>query len=147
MLSVLIVEDDLSIADLLQDALQAGGYRVSAIVRSVEEAIASAQEDQPNFAVIDVHLADRGFGTDVGARLRETTTAGNLYSTGDDDHKALTGMGDAVIIKPYRMSEVAHCLEIIGDLAYSGRAQVTFPRKFRLLNSNDAKSRNCSPWG
>jgi DNA-binding response OmpR family regulator len=38
MSDVLVVEDDLVIADLLQDALEAEGHRVSGVARTVAEA-------------------------------------------------------------------------------------------------------------
>lgn len=130
---VLIVEDDLSIADLLQQALEANGYRVSGIARTVQEAIVAAEEHEPQFAVIDVHLADGGLGTDVGAQLRKTTTAGILFSTGNDNNNLTSMEGDAVMTKPYRLSDVGRGLKIIGELALSGKTELPHPRNFRLL--------------
>src|SRR5579883_3060660 len=120
MFDVLIVEDDLSIADLLQQALETGGYRVSGIARTVDEAIAATEEHEPHFAVIDIHLAHGGLGTDVGVHLRKTTAAGILFSTGNDNKSLTTMEGDAVMTKPYRLSDVGRGLKIIGDLALSG---------------------------
>jgi DNA-binding response OmpR family regulator len=134
MLDVLIVEDDFSIADLLQRALEAEGYRVTGIACTVEEAIAAAEEHEPHFAVIDVHLAHGGLGIDVGARLRKTTTIGIMFSTGNDNKTLTTRDGDAVMTKPYRMSDVGRGLKIIGELARFGQTQLTHPRNFRLLS-------------
>jgi DNA-binding response OmpR family regulator len=130
---VLIVEDDLSIADLLQQALEADGYRVSGIARTVNEAIAAAEEHEPHFVVIDVHLAHGGLGTEVGVQLRRTTTAGIMFSTGNDNNNLTTMEGDAVMTKPYRLSDVGRGLKIIGDLARSGQTELPHPRNFRLL--------------
>ena len=80
MLDVLIVEDDMTIADLLQEALEAEGYSVSGIARTVKEAIDAAEQYEPDFAVIDVHLAKGGLGTEVGAYLRRTTKIGIIFS-------------------------------------------------------------------
>jgi DNA-binding response OmpR family regulator len=134
--NVLIVEDDLSIADLLQQALELEGYRVAGIARTVDEAIKLAGQQQTHFAVIDVHLANGGLGTDVGAHLRRTTTVGVLFSTGYDYVSDLTETeGAAVMKKPYRLRDVGRALKIIDELARFGQTQRAFPRSFQLLTS------------
>jgi len=139
MFDVLIVEDDLSIADLLQEVLEADGYRVSGIARTVQEAIAAAEEHEPHFAVIDIHLAHGGLGTDVGVQLRKKTSAGILFSTGNDNPNLTTIEGDAVITKPYQLRDVGRGLRIIGDLALSGQTELPHPRNFRLLSPPKAQ--------
>jgi DNA-binding response OmpR family regulator len=137
MLNVLIVEDDLSIADLLQEALEAEGYRVSGIARTVEEAVGAAGQHDLDFAIIDVHLANGGLGTEVGARLRKMTHAGIIFSTGNDNISHLTAQeGDAVITKPYRLRDVGRGLKIIDDVARFGETQLAYPRNFRMLDRN-----------
>ena len=134
MIKVLIVEDDLSIADLLQTALEAQGCCVTGIARTVEEAMESADQDEPDFAVVDVHLAKGGLGSDVGARLRKTTNVRIMFSTGNGDNKKLTTLeGDAILTKPYRLDDVGRGLEIVGEMARFGQTHLAFPRNFRLL--------------
>jgi DNA-binding response OmpR family regulator len=48
MTDVLIVEDDLSIADLLQVHLEAAGYSVCGIARTFKEARDSAEQHEPD---------------------------------------------------------------------------------------------------
>jgi DNA-binding response OmpR family regulator len=135
MTSVLIVEDDLSIADLLQTGLEAEGYRVCGIARTINEAKESAQQDAPDFAIIDVHLANGDLGTEVAANLRCTTNAGIMFSTGNNGDIALMKtLGEAVMTKPYRMRDAARGLKIIGEIAQSGQTDLAFPRNFRLLD-------------
>jgi CheY-like chemotaxis protein len=131
--NVLIVEDDLTIADMLQEALEIDGYRVSGIARTVGEAIEAAERHNLDFAVIDIHLANRGLGTDVAAHLRRTTTIGILFSTGNDNGDLTAHLGDAVMTKPYRQSDVGRGLKIIGEVARFGQSQLASPRNFRLL--------------
>jgi DNA-binding response OmpR family regulator len=131
---VLIVEDDPLIADLLQDALEGQGYHVSGIARTVEEAVQAATQQPPYFAVIDVKLARGGLGTDVGACLRKLMKTRIMFSTGNDNGANLTTLeGDAVMTKPYRLSDVGRGLEIIDEIAQFGQTQLAFPRNFRLL--------------
>jgi DNA-binding response OmpR family regulator len=115
-------------------ALEAEGYCVTEIARTVDEALEAVERQEPDFAVIDLHLANGGLGTDVGMHLRQTKVLGILYSTGNDNAKSLTlGVGDAVMTKPYRMNDVGRALKILDELAQFGQTQLAFPRGFRLL--------------
>lgn len=134
MTSVLIVEDDLSIADLLQTALEAEGYRVCGVARTVNEAKELAEQDAPDFAVIDIHLADGDLGTEVAANLRYSTNVGIMFSTGNNgDLTLMNNLGEAVMTKPYRMRDAARGLKIMDEIARSGRTDLAFPRNFQLL--------------
>lgn len=135
---VLIVEDDLSIAFLLEEQLEADGYCVTGIARSLTEAVASAEEHQPDFAVIDLHLADGDLGTDVARRLREIASIGIIFSTGSNDKDLTTSDGDAMMSKPYRMSDVGRGLKIIDEMAQQGRTELSYPRNFQLLSAVSA---------
>jgi CheY-like chemotaxis protein len=135
MSDVLVVEDDLLIADLLQSALEADGYNVSGVARTVAEAKESAERHPPNFVVIDIRLADGDLGTEFGAYLRNTTPVpGIVYSTGNGSAGLSKLNGDAVMTKPYRLHDVARALDIIEQLKRSGKTHLSFPRNFRLLN-------------
>src|SRR3954471_6741297 len=90
MTTVLIVEDDLSIGDLLQAALEADGFCVTGIARTIAEALEGAEQHRPDFAVVDIHLAKGELGTDVGAYLRQMQNIGILFSTGNDRVEGLT---------------------------------------------------------
>jgi CheY-like chemotaxis protein len=135
MADVLIVEDDIAMADLLQEALESDGYYVTAIARTAGEAITAVAAHQPDFAVIDIHLAKGELGSEVGACLRRTTKIGIIFSTGNDHDGSLTTLeGDAVLTKPYRLDAVGRGLKIIDELAQFGWTRLAFPRGFRLLH-------------
>ncbi len=130
---VLIVEDDLSIAFLLQEQLEADGYSVTGVARSLAEAVTSAKEHQPDFAVIDLHLAGGDLGTDVALRLREITSVGIIFSTGNNDQDLTAFDGDAVMSKPYRMSDVGRGLKIIDEMSHTGHTELSYPRNFHFI--------------
>jgi DNA-binding response OmpR family regulator len=130
---VLIVEDDLIIADMLQESLEASGYAVTAVARTVDEALRAAEQDPPDFAVIDVHLANGGFGGEVASALRTTSKPGIIYSTGSEDVDLTSLDGDALMIKPYLMRDVATGLKIIQEMASIGATTRALPRNFQLL--------------
>ena len=103
MSTVMIAEDDLLIADMLADALVAGGDEVGGIARTVEQGIELGDRCKPDFAVLDVRLADGGLGTDIAARLHSRGGVGILDALGNSSHVGLTkDDGEALLHKPYR---------------------------------------------
>jgi hypothetical protein len=58
-----------------------------------------------------------------------------VFSTGNDDACLTLREGDAVMVKPYRMRDVARGFKILGELAQAGRTQLAYPRNFRVLHA------------
>lgn len=97
------------------------------------------EQNTPDVAIVDVGLADGDSGTDLRARLDETTCPRILFSTGNGSDEDLIGSsGDAVITKPYRLDDVGQALRIIDEIARHGRTDLAFPAKFRLLATETA---------
>lgn len=142
MLKVLIAEDELMIADLLEESLITSGYEVCGIARTVDEAVALAERHKPDLAVLDVRLARGGRGPEIARRLGSRGTLGILYATGDDArHSTLTlADGSASIAKPYRVEDVARALAIVREMMTIGTATPPFPLGFRLLPELAARS-------
>jgi DNA-binding response OmpR family regulator len=69
MLKVLIVEDDLMLADFAEEIPAEHGYEISGIARTVAEAIALTRRSRPDLVVLDLRLADGGLGTEVASQL------------------------------------------------------------------------------
>ena len=135
MLKVLIAEDELMIADLLEETLSAAGYEVCGMARTVDEAVSLANLHKPDLAVLDVRLARGDRGPEIARRLISMTTLGILYATGDDPrHSMLTlADGSAAIAKPYVFEDVVRALVIVREIKTVGTATPPFPPGFRLL--------------
>lgn len=135
MLKVLIAEDELLIADLLEEMLIASGYEVCGIARTVDQAVVLAEQHKPDLAILDVRLARGGRGPEIARRLSSREMIGILYATGDDArHSTLTlADGSAVLAKPYQMEDVARALVIVREIMTLGTATQPFPQGFRLL--------------
>ena len=135
MLRVLIAEDDLMIADLVEEVLVDKGYEVCGIARTVAEAVALAQHHKPDLAILDLRLADGGLGTEIAALLLPLGRLGVLYATGNISQVVLTTAdGDACISKPYRTIDLLRGLEIVAEIVATGTALPPFPRGFRVLH-------------
>ena len=140
MLKVLIVEDDLMLADFAEEILVEHGYQVSGIARTVADAVALAGHSHPDLVILDLRLADGGLGTEVAAQLPPLGRPGILYVTGNMSQVALT-YGDACLAKPYRAADLLRGLEIVAEIVATGKAQPPFPQGFQLLHPAIAKSR------
>ena len=60
MSKVVIVEDDLMIADIAEEVLVEAGYEVCGIARTVEDGVALARRHSPDLALIDLLLPGPG---------------------------------------------------------------------------------------
>jgi len=134
MLKVMIAEDDLLMADMLEDVLVANGYEVCGVARTVEEGVSLGQRCKPDLALLDIRLADGGLGTEIAARLDRPGRPGILYATGDGTQIDLTDAnGEAVIGKPYRIEDVVRALKIVEQIVGTGEASPPFPGGFHRL--------------
>jgi DNA-binding response OmpR family regulator len=136
MLRVLIAEDDLMIADAAEETLVKHGYEVCGIARTVGEAVALGRLHKPDFAVIDLRLADGGIGTEIAAQLGQLPRLGILYATGNKPQVGLAPIdGDACLVKPYTFVDLVRSLAIVAEIVATGTASPPFPRGLRVLSA------------
>jgi len=131
---VLIAEDDLMIADMIEEILVQNGYEVCGIARTVAEAVALGRQHKPDLAVLDMRLADGGLGTEVAAQLSGLGRLGVLYASGNMSQIVLTASdGDACLVKPYRSADLLTILRIVSDIVAHGATTLAHPRGFQRL--------------
>jgi two-component sensor histidine kinase/CheY-like chemotaxis protein len=141
MLKVMIAEDDLLMADLLEDVLLQNGYEVCGIARTVEEGVVLGERYKPDLAILDVRLAAGGLGTELAARLARDGRPGVLYATGNAGQIDLTKAdGEACLGKPYRPADIVRALEIVEQIASTGNASLPFPKGFQILKPTPARA-------
>jgi DNA-binding response OmpR family regulator len=147
LLKVLIAEDELMIADLLEETLIMSGYEVCGIARTVAEAVALANLHKPDLAVLDVRLARGDRGPEIARQMSGRGTVGILYATGEDArHSTLTRAdGSASITKPYQVEDVPRALVIVREIMTLGTATPPFPQGFRLLPESAPASAHAPP--
>ena len=140
MSSVMIAEDDLLMADMLEDVLVAGGYEVCGIARTVEEGIELGDRCKPDLAILDIRLADGGLGMDIAARMHSRGGIGILYASGNSSQIGLTkNDGEALLRKPYRAEDLVRALKIVEQIIRTGELSRPFPRGFLLLSDSSPK--------
>ena len=130
-MNVLIAEDDPALAELLAAVLTNEGYTVIGVARTVTEAVILAQEHKPDLAVLDLHLAEGGLGTEIVAELKNPAI-GVLYATSQPE--GLTAAdGHACLQKPYLYPDVLQGLEVVRDMLSPGKAIPPIPAALRML--------------
>jgi two-component sensor histidine kinase/DNA-binding response OmpR family regulator len=139
MFKVMIAEDDLFMADMLEEVLVENGYEVCGIARTVDKAVELGERHKPDLAILDVRLAGGGLGTDIAARLNRPDGLGVLYATGNIGQMGLTKAdGDACLGKPYRPADVVRSLKIVEEIVSTGEASRPFPKGFRVLEPSSS---------
>lgn len=132
LIKVLIVEDDLMIADLTEEVLEGAGYAVCGIARTVAQGVALYRLHTPSLAVIDMRLAEGGLGTDIIEQLGNPVGFGVLYATGNVSQvMAVSIAGCACLTKPFSAFDLLRSLELVREIATTGSASPPFPRGFR----------------
>jgi two-component system OmpR family response regulator len=113
--TVLVVEDEPSIADVLAIALRYHGFEVM-VAGSVREALALTGRTRPDAALLDVMLPD-GDGRALGRRLREDRPdLALVFVTARDAPAEIVGalgFGDDYITKPFNIDEVVARLRAV----------------------------------
>lgn len=148
MLKVLIAEDELMTADLMEDFLTRNGYDVCGIARTVDEGVALAELHKPDLAVLDVRLARGDRGPEIVRRLNSSRgKLGVLYATGDDARNSTLTVsdGEASIAKPYRPEDLVRALVIVREIVTGGTATPPFPSGFRLLPESATRVAQAGP--
>ncbi len=99
-LSVMIVEDDRLIADLLTELIEAFGHKICAIESSESGAVAAAGRLKPDLMIVDVHLRN-GSGISAVETITRAVHVPHIYVTGDAGAVRRLKPGATVLQKPY----------------------------------------------
>jgi DNA-binding response OmpR family regulator len=128
--SILVVEDDEQIAELMRDFLEAEGFRVRHAASGAETSEQLAR-DRPDLVLLDVMLPDES-GFEICRRLRRDSTVPVLFlSARDGDADKIRGLGlggDDYIVKSATPAEVVARVKAVLRRAPSAGA----PQKLRF---------------
>jgi DNA-binding response OmpR family regulator len=130
---VLIAEDNLMFADLLEEMLIGAGYTVCGIAASVAEAVKLGNAHQPDLAILDMRLQNDELGSDIVPLLTKCKRVGILYASGSDTADLTVAQGDACIRKPYSFTELLEALQIVQQIVAGTTTLIPVSRGVRLL--------------
>jgi CheY-like chemotaxis protein len=137
-MQVLVVEDDVMLADCLAEALEDRGHVVCGVASTVAEAMTLARQHHPDAAILDMQLGSKECGSDIADQLAESGEFGHmaiLYVTGEAErvHREAR-VGHACLNKPYTLATLDAALVIVGEIAREGATLRPLPRGMELLH-------------
>lgn len=115
MLKMLIVEDDSQLATTLKYLVEDNPrYRVMAIAADAEEALAAAEEFDPDLALLDLQLARGTSGFSVAVHLGELGVP-CLFVTGKPPGFPMPDLAMGCLMKPFTAEEVHRAIGLAED--------------------------------
>jgi PAS domain S-box-containing protein len=114
--SILVVEDDLIVAQSIKTHLTTLGYNVPAMVTHGENAIEKAQEIQPDLVLMDINLPGKMDGIEAANKIRSQFNIPVVYLTAYADDNTLTRAKITepfgYILKPFGIKELHSTIEM-----------------------------------
>jgi CheY-like chemotaxis protein len=114
---VLIVEDELIIAEDLRKRLTFLGFNVIGITTTGEDAVARVEETGPDLVLMDISLRGEMDGVEAAKLIRERTGTPIVYVTGHGDpetmQRAKSTPGFAFVLKPVDDREMQYIFEMV----------------------------------
>lgn len=134
---ILVVEDEVIIADDLCNTLNKLGYETLEPALTYREAITRFDEEPVDMVILDINLGGKKTGMDVANHIRKSSNTPFIYLTSFSDTRTLelakVTMPYAYLVKPFEPADVLTTLEI----AFNNHA--------RYINNNADKEEEAMP--
>lgn len=129
-IKILIVEDNVIIADDMQSMLEEIGYEVVDNVIVYEQAIEVLKNNHVDLVLIDIILASDKTGIDLGKHIRQNYNIPFIFVTSNSDkatvENAKTVKPDGYLVKPFEQQDLYTSIEIaLSNFNYSKKSAST----------------------
>jgi DNA-binding response OmpR family regulator len=126
--TILIVEDELIVAESLSLDLQRKGYAIAGIVSTGAEAINAAFLSQPDLILMDIMLKGNSDGIETCKIIQQQRSVPVIFITAFSDRATLeraqqTGEPLHYLVKPIRLKDLTRRIEAILDSIDSPKAK------------------------
>ncbi|HLT74768.1 MAG TPA: response regulator [Ohtaekwangia sp.] len=115
-ISVMIVEDQLLVAEDIRLKLEKHGMHVTGLYVSGEEAIERLHDDNPDLVLMDINLAGKMDGVEAAELMQRSGRIPVVYlselSDQDTFRRARKTMPESYLTKPFRETDLVHAIEI-----------------------------------
>lgn len=116
-IKVLVVEDEIIIADNICDTLEDLGFSALEPAMNYTEAIALVETDKPDIAILDIQLSGKKTGIDLAKTINEDYNFPFIFLTSNADkitlNEAKKVRPHAYLIKPFSKEELYTTIEIV----------------------------------
>jgi len=132
-IKILIVEDNVIIADDMQSMLEEIGYEIVDNVIVYEQAVEVLKEKQVDLVLIDIILASDKTGIDLGKHIREHYDIPFIFVTSNSDRatveNAKTVQPNGYLVKPFEQQDLYTSIEIALSNFVQGKKGKAFERE------------------
>lgn len=123
-IKILIVEDNVIIADDMQSMLEEIGYEIVDNVIVYEQAVEVLKNNEVDLVLIDIILASDKTGIDLGQHIRENYNIPFIFVTSNSDRatveNAKTVKPNGYLVKPFEQQDLYTSIEIaLSNFDYS----------------------------
>lgn len=112
---ILIVEDNIAIAENIFDFLELAGFTPCSIAKNYEEAVSQFEDHDPDLAILDVNLEGERTGIDVAKFIRVSSNMPFIYYSAAVEpqllEKAKTTKPFAFISKPIEFANLKAAID------------------------------------
>jgi DNA-binding LytR/AlgR family response regulator len=113
---ILIVEDEASISESLEDLLELLGHQVVGIADTGEEALIKLKETKPDLVLLDIQLKGKMDGVDLAHLIKETYHLPFIFTTAFADDQIIARARAegpyGYLVKPYGLKDIKAAIEI-----------------------------------
>ncbi len=139
-IKVLVVEDEVIVAEDMRSSLEQAGYIVTAVVASGAEALQAATRTRPDIVLMDIVLEGNIDGIETAMRLQEQFRVIILYLTSYDDlpviQRAKRTEPFGYLLKPFNKRQLVAAIEVACH-KYRVEAQ-RYTSELKLLDAIEA---------
>lgn len=113
--SILIVEDEVILARLMEMMLLSKGYKVVGRVSSAEEAINACKNQLPDLVLMDIFIKGNMNGIEAVNTIRQFANPAIIYVTGNSDvftqEQANETKPSGYLVKPVNANTLFHAVQ------------------------------------
>jgi len=113
---ILVVEDEIVIADSICDTLEDLGYAPMEVAINYTEALAALEEELPDLAMLDIQLAGSKDGIDLAWKIKEDYNIPFIFLTSNADKgtidRAKLLSPPAYLVKPFNKDDLYTSIEL-----------------------------------
>lgn len=118
---ILIVDDEVLIAEYLKDVLNELGYRNLALAHNKRQAMIQLEEFQPELVLLDIRMKDELEGIQIAERINQEYKVPFIYITAQSDKeiitKALGTKPAGYITKPFKQPDIYAAVRLVEENA------------------------------
>lgn len=115
-LNILIVEDEMIIAEDMKEMLTELGYNAKSIANNYEDALTGLRTQEIDIALIDINLNDQKDGIDLVEYIHQNYSIPTIYVSSNSDkatiEKAKKFKSNGFVVKPFSKDDLYTSIEL-----------------------------------